>query len=57
MFIIFTIFTIYVVTAAEAYGLFSRDVSRNAISFIPSSDGLRACKRVRGNLTNGRDPG
>ncbi|KAJ3634702.1 hypothetical protein MTP99_007648 [Tenebrio molitor] len=29
----------------------------DAISFIPSSDGLRACKRARGNLTNGRDPG
>jgi hypothetical protein len=42
MFIIFTIFTIYVVTAAEAYGLFSRDVSKkkgNGTSFIPPRRG------------------
>jgi hypothetical protein len=42
-----------VVSPKQAQLMFQGD----AISFIPSSDGLRACKRARGNLTNGRDPG
>jgi hypothetical protein len=26
----------------------------DAVSFMSSSDGLKACKRARGNMTNGR---